>query len=508
MLHAFRSPRVVLATALGATALVSAVALQARADSPVAQELLEVGLTALTAAPTAPLVLDQPRANVPLPIRRVTFTADGAQPVLTPAAASAEPSPTVSTSEMVVKASAAAATPVAALTQATRPGAFDPTLIELAQKLTIKFQGYAQISGDYRVNADKTISIPVVGRVDVAGVTAATLERTLAERVVRITGREAHVTIEVDTYQPVFVTGYVAEAGAYPWEPGMLVINAETLSGGVFRPQSQAQVQIQGRDERARVLRFASDLARLLAARSRLTAEKTGADDLRDAPRLIELVGVDEARRLTDAQRAVFRSNRIALDAELAAVKRARDTAKRELEGLQNSKERIESQLAPRIKLLAGLQGLLKRGLSTQERVLDVQANIARIEERSASIGVALTRVRGVLAGLERQDVELKEQRNAVIETSMVDLEGKIAAMEIDLESARTSYRERTGRDLIAEQAGRTQQITYEIVRRQNGLPSTFEADRFMELRPGDILVVKAIYDRPDVVKARRSPSQ
>ncbi len=94
-------------------------------------------------------------------------------------------------------------------------GAQDGADVANAERLSIKFHDYADLTGDYRIDADGTISIPVIGRVAVNGMSPLQLETVLAERVTSVTGREAYVTVEIAGYRPVFVSGYVSHPGAY-----------------------------------------------------------------------------------------------------------------------------------------------------------------------------------------------------------------------------------------------------------------------------------------------------
>src|SRR5215204_700934 len=46
-----------------------------------------------------------------------------------------------------------------------------------AERLSIRFRGYPDLTGDYRVHPDETVSIPVVGRISVSRLSPAALEK-------------------------------------------------------------------------------------------------------------------------------------------------------------------------------------------------------------------------------------------------------------------------------------------------------------------------------------------
>src|SRR5947209_1923725 len=59
-----------------------------------------------------------------------------------------------------------AAVPTAALQPSEVTEQFTPAdYLAAAERLTLRFKGYPELTGDYRVSPDHTISIPVVGRV-------------------------------------------------------------------------------------------------------------------------------------------------------------------------------------------------------------------------------------------------------------------------------------------------------------------------------------------------------
>src|SRR5262245_5812389 len=76
--------------------------------------------------------------------------------------------------------------------------------LSTAIRLTLKFGVYPELSGDYRIANDGTLSVPVIGRLDVSDLDAATLEKTLAAKLFETTGRQSYATVEVAEYLPAF----------------------------------------------------------------------------------------------------------------------------------------------------------------------------------------------------------------------------------------------------------------------------------------------------------------
>ena len=91
------------------------------------------------------------------------------------------------------------------------------------------------MTGEYRIASDGTLSVPVIGRIDLKEMSLADLEQELTRRVIEISGRTTYVTAEIIAYQPIFVTGFVSKPGALEWHPGLTVLQAEALAGGLYR---------------------------------------------------------------------------------------------------------------------------------------------------------------------------------------------------------------------------------------------------------------------------------
>ena len=95
----------------------------------------------------------------------------------------------------------------AALVTPQSPLAQTSSLLSDAEKVVVKFRGFPDMSGDYRINADETMTIPVIGRVKITGYSPEQLEQILSEKMTSVTGRESYATGEIAEYRPVFVTG-------------------------------------------------------------------------------------------------------------------------------------------------------------------------------------------------------------------------------------------------------------------------------------------------------------
>lgn len=367
-----------------------------------------------------------------------------------------------------------------------------------AERLSIRFQGLADLSGDYRIGSDNMVSIPVIGRIALEGLSAADLEKTLAQRTARISGREAFVTVEIAEHKPVFVTGLVRTPGAAAWKPGMTVLHALTIAGSATNPRGEQQGSspISAEIEHFRLRKAVLEQKRNLSTMARLTAERASAPLIELPERLVALVGPREAQALIDEQAALMVSRNQSIENQRAALDRAVATSRQEYTGLTSQLGNIRSQLDLRKTQKEKLDGLANKGLTRTDRVLDEQIKIADLEEKAINISVALARVQALLSTLERDRAKLLDDRRAMIDGEILKLEREIAQVDVDIEQVRHSYRLATGTEIDLTQAAQSASernapsFEYNIVRQRTAGLETMKADQFTRVNPGDIIVV------------------
>lgn len=101
-------------------------------------------------------------------------------------------------------------------------------------KVAVQVFGQTDMSGQFDVNADGNISVPLIGSVPASGRTVAELTGDLRERINRFIVNP-RFTVDIVTYRQVFVLGEVQKPGGYPYNVGLTVQQAVALAGGFTR---------------------------------------------------------------------------------------------------------------------------------------------------------------------------------------------------------------------------------------------------------------------------------
>ncbi len=365
-----------------------------------------------------------------------------------------------------------------------------------AEKLSVKFHGYQDLSGDYRVNPDETLSIPALGRVAIGGLTAAELEVVLADRAAKITGRESYITVEVAEYRPVFVSGLVSRPGSHAWQPGMTVLHAVTLLGGIYRATAETGggVVIGADAEVLRLRRAINDIKRSVATLARLRAERADQDSIAVPEELSALVGKVEAQALIAEQTSVLANRRSSTKAQLAALERGKAIANQELAGLVDQGKRLRDALEHRRTYKNKIEGLQAKGYVRAERTMDEHSRLVDLEDRATTVSVGIARVQGMIVALERDLITQRQDRQAEIDQEIFKLSKENAQLELEIESARNAYFKITGapapQSFGDKDSPRAMVVEYQIVRHEAGVQTSVKADQFMRLKPGDIVIV------------------
>lgn len=367
------------------------------------------------------------------------------------------------------------------------------------ERVYIRVPGLAALTGEYRVNGDGTMALPGIGRLDVGDATIAEFESQLASEIQRVSSRESSVAVEVIDYRPVFVSGVVSRAGAFPWKPGFSVLHAETLAGGLFRgavATDASLVEPTTDREQERAVRSAFGLAATVASIERLRMELREETSYVLPPRVQALVSKADQQTLFSAQEATLKSRLSVFKSKSAAAASAKSMAEREKVAFEEQRVRILEQLKQRRQLVQKIQQMTEHRYARGETLFEEQVKVAELEERLTTTTLAISKAEVASNTAEQELQTLVLTRKADIDSEVLALEQKRVQFELDIESANNVYRRATGHDVVTSRLSEPLIARYEIVRSEGGASRVLKADRSTPVLPGDVVVVS--FGRPD----------
>lgn len=105
-------------------------------------------------------------------------------------------------------------------------------LLGTGDRVNIKVFREDNLSGDYQIDDNGTISFPLIGVVEAKDTTARGLEQRLKEKLSSGFLKDPIVTVQVLSYRPFYILGEVKNPGSYPYVTGITIENAVALAGG------------------------------------------------------------------------------------------------------------------------------------------------------------------------------------------------------------------------------------------------------------------------------------
>ncbi|HEY7644471.1 MAG TPA: polysaccharide biosynthesis/export family protein [Hyphomicrobiales bacterium] len=346
------------------------------------------------------------------------------------------------------------------------------------------------LTGDYDVADDGTISLPRLGRFEADGRDQQDLQSDFMAAFAKAMGRRADVSIAILDRSPVYVVGPVKNQGAYKYIPGMVVLHAIALAGGLDQGLGNTSQLIESVREKERLRKAADDLKRLLAYRARLEAERKDTETLEPPAQLIAIAGKEGAQLFLGAEIAGLLIEKAKRRQQAAELSGAVNAAHNELEALKRKMSQFDVQTDIRKERLGNLKNLMTGGLTTQNGVINIRSELSDIEARRQDCQLAIVQAEGRLAQAEqaRDRLQLDNAANlakaiAATDTAIADAQQSLTASEI----VGSIFSESNAGISWATSSTRPR---YEIIHRRPGNAPVTLAEETSSLRPGDILKI------------------
>ncbi|MSU90499.1 HlyD family type I secretion periplasmic adaptor subunit [Rhodobacteraceae bacterium 2CG4] len=181
-------------------------------------------------------------------------------------------------------------------------------------------------------------------------------------------------------------------------------------------------------------------LFELLARKSRLIAERDGAEDVAFSDELVEVAETrDEIPELMEGQRQLFRARRETVDKQTSQLRERIVQTENQVVGIEAQIAALATQRDLIAEELEDQQSLLDRGLTQQSKVLSLRRESARLEGELGELQSRAAQSKGQISeteleilrlqadmreqaisqlrDLEYNEIELRERRRSTLET-------------------------------------------------------------------------------------------
>jgi polysaccharide biosynthesis/export protein len=111
-------------------------------------------------------------------------------------------------------------------------------------RIRLKVYGEADITGEYEIDSNGQVSIPLAGHIKAADLTTKQLERSITSALAKGIVRDPRVNVEVALYRPYYILGEVKKGGEYPYRLGLTVMDAVASAGGFTYRANEGKVYL------------------------------------------------------------------------------------------------------------------------------------------------------------------------------------------------------------------------------------------------------------------------
>lgn len=113
------------------------------------------------------------------------------------------------------------------------------------EKIKITVYNEPTLSGDYDIDPNGVVSLPLAGTVRAVGLTQPQLEQELSKKFKSEYLRNPKVTVTIIQFRPIYIVGEVEKQGEYTYKPGLNILTAMALAGGGTYRANRNHVLIQ-----------------------------------------------------------------------------------------------------------------------------------------------------------------------------------------------------------------------------------------------------------------------
>jgi polysaccharide export outer membrane protein len=113
--------------------------------------------------------------------------------------------------------------------------------LDVGDKVKVTVYNEPTLTGEFWVNPDGTLSLPLIGNVPARGESVAQIAADARVRLADGYLRDPKVSMEVIAFRPFYILGEVSVPGQYPYANGLTAMNAIATAKG-FTPRANRDV--------------------------------------------------------------------------------------------------------------------------------------------------------------------------------------------------------------------------------------------------------------------------
>jgi polysaccharide biosynthesis/export protein len=370
--------------------------------------------------------------------------------------------------------------------------------------LQVTVYGQPSLTGLYPIDVDGNIGYPVVGNLNIRGLTTIQISEkiasTLSQHIPGLT-----VTASINQYAPVFVVGDIKAPGKYEFRPGMVALELMALGGGAGKgeaPAVTAGMQLITAQQEYADLQMQITTTNI--RRVRLLAELEGTDFNYELPASTQTnkQAASLSQHMLAGEKTLFDVRRNNLAAERQALEAQSSSYGDEIQTLQQSIKLHDAEIQLLQENVDSSKSLVERGLAAKSNLRDMERDLSATRRDALELGSFLARARQNQLGVQQRIANLVEVRKSEAANNLQELDLNLARMELRSNSQLQTMAEIAKSSGNISSSAMRQNLVFIISRNVNGNFEELNANERSEIKPGDILRVEI-----DMSKLTGSPS-
>lgn len=367
------------------------------------------------------------------------------------------------------------------------------------------------LNDEFTVAAGGTLPLPVVGDVPAAGRTPAEVARAVGERLQARLGlhERPDTSLDVVTYRPFYIVGHVDKPGEYPYRPGLTVLQALSIGGGLTRLADMGLMRLE-RD----VIVSRGDLAlldlerdALIVRGARLETERNGLDVLEVPPPLRRRAGNPTVALILTQERMIMQARWQAFRTQNEALEQLKAFLEKEITSLEAQIVTQDTQMRLVNRELQSVTTLVEKGLTAAPRQLGLERTVAQVQGDRLRLESSLLKAHQEISRANISILELRNGRSNEIALEARQTAAKLEEAERRADTAGRLLREAevTAPQFILERGRATRaQPVFTITRGSGSDRTVVEASETTLVEPGDAIKVELprLFDDPPEVRS------
>ena len=356
---------------------------------------------------------------------------------------------------------------------------------------------WTALNDSFVVGADGTLFIPFVGQIRAQGTAPGDLARAIGDRLMQNMGlgRQPNVAVEIVQYRPFYIVGYVTQPGEFPFRPGLTVLQALGIAGGLrTHEEDMSRLEREVISGQGDVGLLALSNVNLLARKARLESELAGSDDITFPADLKDRASNEAVAMAMEQERKIFAVRKDAMTTQLRSLHELRDFLEKELLSLEQQLTFRDKQIALIQKELAGVSTLVQKGLAVAPRELSLEGTVAQMQSDRLAAETSLLQTRQEISKTDIEILNLGNSQANEVAQALRETQQQLneVASKADTAVQLLHETEVTAPALLAlrERYERAEPI-FKIVRMTNSGSEELTAEETTPIEPGDTVKIE-----------------